>query len=194
MAQARDIRPVPGNLPTTYPDPLGPLPRLGLGSKHEEIGTDFSTGFQYRQLPVRPVDRSGLAHSGLVVYPEAEVKIHQGPELLHSQTVLVSDRSPHSDGKTSLVRPPSHEAHPVALEVTLACSGGSGKRHSLAPFSSSSPRLVVDREQCISGPAVAPLATRSASVYRRLKRRLGRSLWGLQGKRCLVFCNLKYCS
>ena len=76
----------------------------GLGSKHEKIGTDSSTGFQFRWLPVRPVDRSGLAHSGPVVYPEAKVKIYQGPELLHSQTVHVSDRSPHSDGETSLLK------------------------------------------------------------------------------------------
>ena len=32
--------PVPGNLPTTYLDLLGPLPQVGLGSKLEEIGTD----------------------------------------------------------------------------------------------------------------------------------------------------------
>ena len=122
-----------------------------LGCKHEEIGTNSSTGFQFHRLPVRPVDRSGLAHSGPVVYPEAKVKIYQGTELLYNQTVHVSDRSPYSNGETSLVRPPSHEAHPVALEATLACSGGSRKGHSLAP------RLVVEREQCTSGPAIAPL-------------------------------------
>ena len=31
--------PVPGNLPTTYPDPLGPVPRIRVGGKHEQIGT-----------------------------------------------------------------------------------------------------------------------------------------------------------
>ena len=51
---------VPGNLPTTYPDPLGSLPRVGLGSEHEEIGTDSSTGFQFRRLPVQAGDRSRL--------------------------------------------------------------------------------------------------------------------------------------
>ena len=121
-----------------------------------------------------------------MIYLEAKVKIHQGPELLHSQTVHVSDRSPHSDRDTSFIRLPSHEAHPVVLEATLACSGVSGKGHSVAPFSSSSPRLVVDREQCNSGPAVAPLATRSANGYRCLKRKLGCSLRGLHGKRHLV--------
>ena len=31
--------PLPGNLPTTYPDPLGPLLRVGLDSKYEEVRT-----------------------------------------------------------------------------------------------------------------------------------------------------------
>ena len=100
--------------------------------------------------------------------------------------VHVTDRSPHSDGEASLVRSPSHEAHSVALEATLACSGGSGKGHSGSSFSSSSPRLVVEREQCTSGPAFAPSASCSANVYRRLKQRLGRSLRGFHGKRRLV--------
>ena len=38
--------PFPGNVPTTHPDPLGPLPRTGLGSEHEEIRANSSTGQQ----------------------------------------------------------------------------------------------------------------------------------------------------
>ena len=45
----------------------------------------------------------------------------------------------------------------MALKAILACSGGSGKGHSFAPFSSSSPRLVVEREQCTSGQPLHPL-------------------------------------
>ena len=56
--------PVPGNLPTTFPDPLGPLLRVRVGSKHEEIRVDTTTGLQFRRLPVRPSDRSSIAHSG----------------------------------------------------------------------------------------------------------------------------------
>ena len=55
---------MPGNLPTTYPDPLGPLPRVRVGSKHEEIRVDTTTGLQFRRLPVRPIDRLSPAHSG----------------------------------------------------------------------------------------------------------------------------------
>ena len=58
--------PLPGNLPTTYPDPFGTLPTVRVGSKHEEIGIDTTAGLQFRRLLVRPVDRSGPTHSGPV--------------------------------------------------------------------------------------------------------------------------------
>ena len=44
--------PVPGNLPTAYPDPLGPVPRTRVGGKHGKIGTYTSTGFQFCRLLV----------------------------------------------------------------------------------------------------------------------------------------------
>ena len=72
--------PVPGNLPTTYPDPLGPLPRLGLGSKPEEVRTGSPASLQFYRLPVRPSNRSGFAHSGKVVCPATEIKGHKKPE------------------------------------------------------------------------------------------------------------------
>ena len=176
--------PVPGNLPTTYPDPLGPVPRVGLDSKLREIGTDPAASF--RQLPVRSFDRSGLAHSGPVVFPAEEAQVHQGAKLLYSQTVHVPNRSSHSDRETSMVRSPSHEAHPVAPKATLACPRKSGKGHSFAQFSSFTSRLVVKQEKCASGPAFTPSSACSANVYRRLKRRLGCSLRGLNCKRRLV--------
>ena len=134
---------MPGNWPISHPDPFSPLPRIGLGSKHEEVRIDSSTGFQFRRLLVRPGDRSGLAHSGPVVCSETKVEVHQGPELLYSPAVHVTNRSPRSNGEVGLVRSPSYEAHPVAFEATLARSGGSGEDHPITPVASSSPRLVV---------------------------------------------------
>ena len=54
--------PVSGDLPTTYPDPLGPVPRSGLGSQYEKVRTGTSTSFQFRRLPVRSSDGPGLTH------------------------------------------------------------------------------------------------------------------------------------
>ena len=53
------------------------------------------------------------------------------------------------------------------------------------PLSPSTPRLVVRRRQCTQRSAFAPPSTRS-NIYRHLKRRLGRTLTGIHGKRRLV--------
>ena len=105
---------------------------------------------------------------------------------MHSQTIHVPDRLAHCHGETGLARSPSHEAHTVAPEATLACSREFGKDHSIAPLSTPRSRLMVGREQCSSRPKVASPSTCSANVYRRLKRRLGRTLRGLYCKRDLV--------
>ena len=48
--------------------------------------------FNFGQLPVRPVDRLGSSHSEQVDIPTPKAKFHQNLELLHSQTIHVSDR------------------------------------------------------------------------------------------------------
>ena len=53
------------------------------------------------------------------------------------------------------------------------------------PLSPSTPGLVVRREQCTQGSALAPPATHPTYIYRRLKRRLGRTLRGIHSKRRL---------
>ena len=76
----------------------------------------------------------------------------------------------------------------MALEATLACPLSFGKDHSDSSVTSPPLRLVVGRKQCTEGPTLAPPppSTRSSAVYRRLKRRLGRTLRGLHCKRHLV--------
>ena len=44
--------PFPGNLPTTYPDPLGPMSAVRLGSKYDQIRVSSQTGLQFCRLPV----------------------------------------------------------------------------------------------------------------------------------------------
>ena len=102
---------MPGSLPTAYPDPLGSVPRARVDGEHDEIRADPSAEFQFCQLPVRPVDRSGASNTGKIVGFTAKTQIHKEQGLLHSQAVHVPDRSFNSNRKTSLVGSPSHEAH-----------------------------------------------------------------------------------
>ena len=42
--------PVPGNLPTSYPEPFGPMPQSRVGNQSVKVGTGSSTSFQLRRL------------------------------------------------------------------------------------------------------------------------------------------------
>ena len=178
--------PGPGNLPTKYPDPLGPVPRFGLGSKHEEVRTGSSTNFQFRRLPVGSPNRTGITHCGALGVIKGKTSLYQEQGPLHHQTVHVSHRSLDSKRETGVVGSPPHEANPMAPQEALACAGGFRQGDSGFPCSPSSPRLVVGRKECASRSAIASSVSHSASFYRRIKRRLGRSLRGLLSKRRLV--------
>ena len=180
MAQARGINPpvprrlvsqspVPGILPTTCQDPLGPMPRSRVGGKLEEIRDNTSTGFQFCQLLGQPVDQSGIAHSREVVGATTKVTFCQDQGQLHRQTILVPDRSSHSHRKTGLVRSSSHETHTVASEATLACSEDLGKSHSHSSISPPTSRLVVRQEKCTPWSTIVPLKASPTGVYGHLK-------------------------
>ena len=170
--------PVPGNLPT--------VPRIKVGGKHEQIGTYTSTGFQFCRLPVRSTVRSGPTHSGQMDHPSTEATFHKKLENLFGQAVHVSHRAPYGNIKTGMGRSPPHETHSVASEATLACPREFGKSYSNPPLCPPTSRLVARGGQYSQGSALAPPSTRAADIYRRLKRRLGRTLSGVHGKRRLV--------
>ena len=122
--------PFPGNLPTTYPDPLGPMSAVRLGSKYDQIRVSSQTGLQFCRLPVRPDHRPGSTHSGPVGNPSGEIEVHERPSPVYGSTIHVLDRPPDGHRETSVCRSPSYEAHSVASEETLACPGSPRKSYS----------------------------------------------------------------
>ena len=105
---------------------------------------------------------------------------------MFSPTVHVPNRAAYCHRKAGLGRPSSHETGSVASKKTLACAGEPGEDYSSPPLSSSTPGLVVGQEQCTKGETLAPPSARPTNIYRRLKRRLGRTLRGIHSKRRLV--------
>ena len=178
--------PLPGNLPTTYPDPLGPMSAVRLGSKYDQVRVSSQTGLQFCRLPVRPDHRPGSTHSGPVGNPSGEIEVHERPSPVYGSTVHVLDRPPDGHRETSVCRSPSYEAHSVAPEETLACPGSPRESYSGPPVAPSSFGLVVGRGQCAERSTPAPSSARRSTIYRRLKRRLGRTLRRLHCKRRLV--------
>ena len=58
--------PVPGNVPTSYPDPLGPMPQVRVGSQYDQVGVGASAGLQLCRLPFRPLSGAGQTDPGEV--------------------------------------------------------------------------------------------------------------------------------
>ena len=114
----------PGDLPTTYPDPLGPVSTVGLDSKYDKIGISPQTGLQFCRLPVRPDHWSSSTHSRPVGSTSGETKVHKGTSQPYSQAINVPDRPFNCHGEAGVFRSSSYEAHSVASEETLARSGG----------------------------------------------------------------------
>ena len=157
--------PFPGNLPTTYPDPLGPLPTVRVGSKYDQIRTGSQTGLQFCRLPARPSHGSSSTHSRPVGNPLGEVEIHKEPTQLYGQTVHVSDRPSYSNRKASVLRSPSYEAHSVASEKTLSHPRSSREGYTDSSVTPPSSRLVAGRGQCTEGSTFAPSSACSSTVY-----------------------------
>ena len=178
--------PVPGNVPTSYPDPLGPMPQVRVGSQYDQVGVGASAGLQLCRLPFRPLSGAGQTDPGEV---DGSVPKDQRPSQstgVFGPTVHVPDRTSNSHRETGSSRATSHAAYPVASEEALACPGIIGKDYPSASVPSSTPEVVVEPQQCPKRSAFTSTSARSSAVYRRLKRRLGCSLRRLHSKRPLV--------
>ena len=105
---------------------------------------------------------------------------------LSGPAVHVPDWSANSHRKASLSRPASHETHTVASQKQLESAGSTGEGHSGTQIPSPSFGVVVGRTQCTARSTTASIKTRTANLYRRVKRRVGCSPWPTYRKRFLV--------
>ena len=114
---------------------------------------------------------------GPVADPSRENLGNPVPTDLSGPAVHVTDWSANSHRKTSLPRPASHETHTVASQKQLESSGNTGEGHSSTQIPSPSFGVVVGRTQCTPGSTTTSYKTRTANLYRCVKRRVGRSPW-----------------
>ena len=119
---------MPGNMPTTYADPLGPVSGSRVGSQSFQVGTGSTTGFQLCQLSFRPLSRSGQTHSGEMDSSVTEDLSSFGTGDLLGQAVHVPNRTSNSHRKASGVRTLTYEAYSMAFKEALACPRKSWKR------------------------------------------------------------------
>ena len=105
---------------------------------------------------------------------------------LSSPAVYVPDRSSNSHRKTGSPRPTTHETHTVASQKQLAGTRISREDYPTTKVPTPSLTMVARGRQCASRSTITPSKTCSANIYRRIKRRVGRSLKRVHCKRVLV--------
>ena len=162
------------------------MPEIRLDSKLGKIGTGAQTSLQLRRLPVRPEGRPGLTYTGPVADPPRENLGDHVSTKLSGPAVHVPDWPTNSNRKASLPRPASYETHTVASQKQLESARSTGKDHSGAQITPPSSGVVVGRRQGTARSTTASIKTRTANLYRRVKRRMGCSSWRTYCKRCLV--------
>ena len=162
------------------------MPGSRLVSEFGKIRAGTQTNLQLCRLPVRPQVRPGPTDTGPVAKSPGKDTSTFVTTGLSGPTVHVPDRSANSHRKTSSLRPVTHETHSVAPQKQLEGTGISREDHPSTQVPAPTFTLVAGRKQCPPRPTITPHKARSANIYRRFKRRVGRSLKRVHCKRVLV--------
>ena len=167
----------------THPNPGQNVPGPRLAGEFGEIRTGTQTGIRLCRLPqVRP----GQTDSGPVAKPSGQDTSTFITTGLSGPAVYVLDRSSNSHRKAGSPRPTTHETHTVASQKQLEGTRISREGYPSTKVPAPSLTMVARGRQCASRPTITPCKTCSANFYRRMKRRVGRSLKRVHCKRVLV--------
>ena len=177
---------LPPALSRTYTGPSKSVPGIGVAGEHGKVRTGTEASFQLCRLPVPLRVRLGPTHTGPVAKPSGKNTITSIPTGLSGPGVHVLDRSVNSHRKAGSPRPTAHEAHSVAPQKQLEDTGIPRKDDSTTQVPAPILTMVANRRQCSHRLTITPNKTCSADIYRRIKRRVGRSLKRTHCQRNLV--------
>ena len=177
---------IPPSLSPAYPGITKDMPRIRLAGELGQVGTGTQAGIRFRRLPVRPQGRPGPTYSGQVGKSSREDSRDTKPTDLSGQTVHVPDWPVNCHRKASPPRSTTHETYTVASQEPLAGTGISRKGDSDPQVTSPTSAMVATGKQRVIRPNFTPHQSCSAAFYRRIKRRMGRSLKRMHGKGFLV--------
>ena len=167
---------IPTTLSPTHSDPSQNVPGTRLAGESREIRVGTQTSLRLHRLPIRPQIRPGQTNSGLVAKPSGQDISTFVTTGLSSPAVHVPDRSPNSHRKTGSPRPTTHETHTVASQKQLEGTRIFREDYPSTQVPAPPSTMVATRKQCAPRSAITPSKTCSANFYRRMKRRVGRSL------------------
>ena len=160
--------------------------RTRLAGEHRQIRTGSEASFQLRRLPVTHQVRPGQTDTGPVAKPSGQntnTFINAG---LSGPAVHVPDRPTNSHREASLPWPTTHETHLVASQKQLEGTGISREGYPSTQVPAPTLTMVARGKQCATRSTITLNNTCSANIYRRIKRRVGRSLTRAHCKGVLV--------
>ena len=177
---------IPPGLSSTYSESGKNMSKIGLAGEFGKVRTGSKADLRFCRLPLRPQGRSGLTDPRQVAEPSGQNIRNNVTATLSSLTVHVPDRVANSHRKASSPRPATHEAHTVAPQAALENTRVTRKSDSNSQILVPSFAMVVTGRQCSHRPTITPNKACPANLYRRIKRRVGRSLKRIHCQRDLV--------
>ena len=166
----------PPHLSPAYSNPSHTLSGIRVAGEQGKVSAGSQTGLQLRRLPVRPERGQGQTNRRTLAGLDTQDQINIVGSALPDPTIHVPHRSTHSNRKASPLRATTHETHTVALEKQLEGPRVTGKGDPGPQIPPPPSKVVAGGKQCASRSTITPSKTCSANLYRRIKRRVGRSL------------------
>ena len=181
-----DQVPVPGGISKGHTGSGRPNPILGLDNQPGKIRTETYSGVFVRGLRIPPRFSPCKTHSREMAQtsgfdPMTQVKTCFDCKMFDVYNWVASLNGENGPGGT-----PSHEALSVSSQGALEISSVAGQPPSLDRSHCSPPRLVAKPLKCDERRRPSSQGPQYPTLYRRLKRRLGRSLRSKFYKRAVV--------
>ena len=167
---------IPPNLSPTNTNLGSSLSGVGLASEQRQIRAGPQTSFQLRRLPVRSEGGQGQTHPRMLADPSSKDKRPHDRSGIPGPEANVPNRVTDSYRKASVPRPVTHEIHTVASQKQLEGTRVTTKSDSHTQIVPPSIGMVAGGKHCASRSTITPTKICPANLYRRIKRKLGRSL------------------
>ena len=177
---------IPSGLSSIYSESRENISKIRLAGEFGKVRAGSKADLRFCRLPVRPPGRSGPTNPRQVAKPSGQNIRNNVTATLSSLTVHVPDRVANSHRKTSSPRLATYEAHKVAPQAALENTRVTRKSDSNSQLPAPSSTMVATGRQCPHRSTITPNKACSANLYRRIKRRVERSLKRIHCQRDLV--------
>ena len=181
-----DQVPVPGGISKGHTGSSRPNPILGLDNQPGKIRTETYSGVFVRGLRIPPRFSPCKTHSREMAQTSGFDPTTQVKTCFDCKMFDVSNWVASLNGENGPRGTPSHEALSVSSQGALEISSVAGQPPSLDRSHCSPPRLVAKSLKCDERRRPSSQGPQYPTLYRRLKRTLGRSLRSKFYKRAVV--------